>query len=379
MSALFKLPKNRLNGNGSVLVEESFLQMLYLERKRADRSGKSLLLLLLDIRGACSGAGGLDRRRTHLVLESLAASTRETDVTGWYKSNAVVGAILTEVCPEPAVVSMIRERVRNALLSRLNSKTVAAIRISVHMYPAGDGSREGDGVLVADPVVYPEATQRPPLDRSSRLVKRAIDLTGSIGLVVLLAPVFLIVAVLVKLTSKGPVFFRQERVGLLGNRFMLLKFRSMRIGADPRVHREFVEQFIRSGAQAAHSGAPGSPGGVYKLTRDPRITPLGKFLRKSSLDELPQLFNVVRGEMSLVGPRPPIPYEYKCYAPWHRRRVLDAKPGITGLWQVKGRSRSTFDEMVRLDLSYIDNWGLWKDIKILLQTPWVVFLGKGAC
>ncbi len=119
--------------------------------------------------------------------------------------------------------------------------------------------------------------------------------------------------------------------------------------------------------------------GVYKLTNDSRITPVGRFLRKTSLDEFPQFFNVLKGDMSLVGPRPPIPYECEKYDVWHKRRILEVKPGITGLWQVKGRSSTTFDDMVRLDLNYVTHWSLLLDLKILFQTPFAVLKGKGAC
>jgi lipopolysaccharide/colanic/teichoic acid biosynthesis glycosyltransferase len=183
--------------------------------------------------------------------------------------------------------------------------------------------------------------------------------------------VLLVVAALVKLTSPGPVFFRQQRVGENAAPFTMLKFRTMFVNCDSAAHREYVSQFIKTGAAAT--------GGVFKMTHDPRITPLGRFLRKTSLDELPQFLNVLRGEMSLVGPRPPLAYEVEQYKAWHCRRVLDAKPGITGLWQVTGRSRTTFDEMVRLDLRYASTHSLWTDIKILLATPGAVVSGKGAC
>ncbi|MGB2714035.1 MAG: sugar transferase, partial [Vicinamibacterales bacterium] len=153
-----------------------------------------------------------------------------------------------------------------------------------------------------------------------------------------------------------------------------LKFRSMHVNADSKVHQQYVTQFIKSAGQADAGKSQ-----VFKLTNDPRITPLGHMLRKTSLDELPQLWNVLRGDMSLVGPRPPLFYETEQYQAWHWRRVLDAKPGVTGLWQVAGRSRTTFDGMVRLDLRYLKTRSLWTDIKILLATPAAVFTGKGAC
>src|SRR5207237_5945382 len=157
-----------------------------------------------------------------------------------------------------------------------------------------------------------------------------------------------------------------------GVAFTVFKFRSMHARSDATPHIEFIKQYIAGTVGAAAEGA------VYKLTQDSRVTPVGHFLRKTSLDELPQLFNVLSGEMSLVGPRPPIPYETECYDVWHKQRLLAAKPGITGLWQVEGRSRVSFDEMGRLDLEYARTWSLWLDLKLLLRTPHAVVSAKGA-
>jgi lipopolysaccharide/colanic/teichoic acid biosynthesis glycosyltransferase len=188
--------------------------------------------------------------------------------------------------------------------------------------------------------------------------------------------VLLLIAVAIKLTSKGPVLYRQVRVGRYGRRFTFLKFRSMYFKNDHKVHEEFVKRLIAGTADSAP--ASNGTGSVYKLTNDKRVTPVGKFLRKSSLDEFPQFLNVLRGEMSLVGPRPPIPYEFECYDTWHKQRLIAVQPGITGLWQVTGRSRTKFDEMVRLDLKYASSWTVWGDIKILFQTPRAVVSGEGA-
>jgi lipopolysaccharide/colanic/teichoic acid biosynthesis glycosyltransferase len=147
----------------------------------------------------------------------------------------------------------------------------------------------------------------------------------------------------------------------------------MRVDNDPSVHREYVTKLIAGEADRVKAGAPGT--GVYKLANDNRITRIGIFLRKTSLDELPQFINVLKGDMSLVGPRPPIPYELAAYQTWHRRRVLEVKPGITGLWQVTGRSQVKFDDMVRLDLRYATSWSPWLDLKILLRTPGAVIKG----
>jgi lipopolysaccharide/colanic/teichoic acid biosynthesis glycosyltransferase len=171
--------------------------------------------------------------------------------------------------------------------------------------------------------------------------------------------------------------FRQERVGQYGKKFMFLKFRSMHANNDPDVHKKYVQNLI-DGKAPGDAGRDVSAQKVYKITNDKRVTAFGHILRRTSLDELPQFINVLRGEMSLVGPRPPIPYEIEKYKIWHRRRVLEIKPGITGLWQISGRSSTTFDEMVRLDLQYARTWSLWMDMKILLKTPRAVLTAKGA-
>jgi lipopolysaccharide/colanic/teichoic acid biosynthesis glycosyltransferase len=208
------------------------------------------------------------------------------------------------------------------------------------------------------------------------VTKRLIDVLGSLSLLVLLSPVFLAIAAAVKLTSRGPVLFRQKRIGEHGTPFTFLKFRSMYINNDSSQHKEYVRQLI-AGQAAKQTNGEGE--GIFKLTNDPRITTVGSFLRRTSLDELPQFINVLRGDMSLVGPRPPVPYEVEAYATWHRGRLLEAKPGITGLWQVQGRSRVGFDDMVRLDLRYARNCSPWLDLKILVQTPRAVIAGNGAC
>ena len=193
----------------------------------------------------------------------------------------------------------------------------------------------------------------------------------------MLSPLLAAIAAIIKLTSTGPVIYEQDRLGQFGARFKCLKFRTMYSNNDPKIHQEYVQQFIAGKDGLDKSASSEKP--VYKLTNDPRITSIGRLLRKASLDELPQFWNVLRGEMSLVGPRPPVPYEFEVYDVWHRRRVLEVKPGVTGLWQVSGRNRTLFDEMVRLDLRYCQSWSLWLDVKILFATPRAVFHGDGAC
>ncbi len=209
-----------------------------------------------------------------------------------------------------------------------------------------------------------------------RLFKRGLDVVGAVILLVLVSPLLLLIACAIKLYSPGPTLFVQERVGYdratgQPKLFKLYKFRSMHVNADPEVHLQHMRNLI------LNKEAPAGPHATQKLVGDRRITGVGRLLRRSSLDELPQLVNVLRGEMSLVGPRPALPYEVECYAEWHKRR-LQAKPGLTGLWQVKGRCRVSFDEGVRMDIYYIEHMSLALDLKVLLRTPWAALSGKGA-
>jgi exopolysaccharide biosynthesis polyprenyl glycosylphosphotransferase len=214
---------------------------------------------------------------------------------------------------------------------------------------------------------------REPLSSSARLLKRTSDIAISAVALVLAAPLWLLIALLIKLDSRGPVFYLQERVGMDGRMFLCYKFRTMHPGADSNVHREYQKQFI-AGSAEANLGDGDQP--VYKFRSDARVTRVGRWLRRASLDEVPQLFNVLRGDMSVVGPRPPIPYEVEDYELWHRKR-LDMKPGLTGLWQVSGRNRIPFEEMVKLDLFYIENWSLLLDLKIIMRTALVIIRGDG--
>lgn len=206
----------------------------------------------------------------------------------------------------------------------------------------------------------------------ARLAKRALDVTASAVGLVLLSPVLLVVAIAVRVDSSGPAIFAQRRLGKNGRPFTFYKFRSMCDGCDSDMHRSYVSRLIKSQSEEL-KGASGS----YKLDRDPRITRVGRILRRTSLDELPQLYNVLRGEMSLVGPRPPLAYEVELYTARHMRR-LEATPGMSGLWQVSGRTNTTFEQMVDLDLAYIDNWSLALDLEILLRTISVVLDRGGA-
>lgn len=217
--------------------------------------------------------------------------------------------------------------------------------------------------------------------------KRVLDIIVSVIALVILIPLMILIAILIKLDSRGPIFFTQERVGSRRRvynhvtcwqqtTFKCYKFRTMICNADPSVHQSYIRALINNDCDGM-AELQGEVTNVRKLTRDPRITRIGKILRKCSIDEIPQFLNVLKGEMSMVGPRPAIPYEVELYKPWHYRR-LETKPGITGLWQVTARSTAAFDEIVKLDIQYVEQQSFWLDIRILLKTPFAVLSCKGA-
>lgn len=379
-----KKKANGKNGNGHPVStdsesfppfsEEMFTKLLCLERKRAERSRKPFALMLIDATKPLH----TDRRNTvlELLAFALTLSTRETDIWGWYEKGSVVGVLLTEIgsIERDVLRNTMLSKVHSALRTSLGQTEMEEIHISFHVFPEDPGSRNGDSAETRL-TLYPDLHPKNDTRKVARLIKRAIDVVGTLMGLVLISPCLLVIGIAIKLTSKGPILFKQRRVGQYGEVFTFLKFRSMYFLSDAKIHQEYVKQFISGRDDCKQSDGNG---GVYKLKNDPRITPLGRFLRKTSLDELPQLFNVLRGEMSLVGPRPPIPYEIETYDIWHRRRFFEVKPGITGLWQVKGRSKLKFAEMVRLDLRYAREWSLGLDFKILLLTPRAVIFGKDA-
>jgi len=356
-----------------LLNEDAFVSMLYLERRRAERSHKRFVLVLVDVQGALPG--GHKDRTIHALSKALAESTRETDIMGWYLENNLMGIIGTELgkASNQVIQDCFLSKLRKVLEANVGSKKSSAIFVSFHFFPEEDQKDKNDHS--ANIALYPEMQKREESKKISLAVKRCIDIVGSGMALICGAPIFGAIALAIKVSSKGPVLFKQERLGHYGRPFVVLKFRSMCTDCDAQIHQQYVHQFIAG--QVDHSADSGKKT-VFKIQGDPRITGVGKFLRKTSLDELPQFWNVLRGDMSLVGPRPPIAYEYKAYEVWHRRRVLEIKPGITGLWQVEGRSRTRFDDMVRLDLKYARAWSVWLDLKILAQTPAAVIQGEGA-
>lgn len=368
-NSIFEWPTE---GRG-VLPERIFRSAIAIERKRTERSKEPFLLMLVE---DCATEDQLEDGFLDKVAQGLLQASRETDVVGWYQSGSAVGALFTGLTPDgdALVRDTILARLNAVLENELSDAEFSRLRISFHFFPDDWNAAESGGS--SNRVLYPDLTN-PGIRRQSGLrMKRIIDVAGSVLILTFCLPLYLAIALAIKLTSKGPVLFRQTRVGQYGRPFVLYKFRTMHTNSDQAVHREYVTRMIAN--QVERKPADGEGQGVYKLTNDKRITGVGSVLRRSSLDELPQILNVLMGDMSLVGPRPAIPYEVAAYQTWHRRRVLEAKPGVTGLWQVMGRSQVRFDEMVRLDLRYATSWSLWLDLKILLRTPIAVVRGAGA-
>jgi lipopolysaccharide/colanic/teichoic acid biosynthesis glycosyltransferase len=365
--------ERKRDGMRTSLFEDMFFRdLITRERKRADRSGLAMAMLLVGLRDSRDEQ---DPALLSRVAETLASVKPDLGIVGWFEQGAILGLIVPDLDGENlgGLCERLESAFRQEITEQFNGDLAQRllIRFSVYPEPQKSGSEE---IQAADPLLYPELLVQQDRAILFHVMKRSLDILGSLALLLILSPVLLAVAGLVKLSSPGPVLFRQVRVGQWLRPFTMSKFRSMSVNADHGLHHDYVSWFITSSDKTQEL----NKNNIFKLTDDPRITPIGQFLRKTSLDELPQLWNVLIGDMSLVGPRPPLFYELQKYKPWHRHRVMDAKPGITGLWQVTGRSRTTFDEMVRLDLRYARQQSLWADIKILLATPAAVIKGKGA-
>lgn len=370
-SSPFEMPSS---GVRVVLDEKSFQRMIAIERKRTERTKEPFLLMLLDS-GKYPESESNEAALAAMATALLQAS-RETDVVGWYKDGSAIGVMFTglQISDKNTILSTIMNRVKTIFKDELVFNQFTQVSLSFHLFP--DDWDQDDTGRPSNPALYPDLMIPGQRRKSLLIVKRAIDILGSALALLVMAPVFLLIALAIKFTSRGPVFFRQERVGQYGKCFTMLKFRSMYVNNDHRVHKQFVTELINNQLDSCPVNL--KEAGVYKLRNDKRVTRIGKLLRRSSLDELPQFLNVLSGEMSLVGPRPALRYELEAYQTWHRRRILEAKPGITGLWQVIGRSRVKFDEMVRMDLRYAMQWSPWLDLKILAMTPLAVIRGTGA-
>ena len=356
-----------------LLDDAVFREHLVTERRRSERSGRALLLLLVNRQD-----GGVleSPDEVSIATDLLLAVKRESGTLGWFDAGRTIGVIVPEIDAQDvaSVRAQIERQFNDAVAHPTGRDASSALSLTIRTYPESFSSVETLSEL-ADPFLYPDLFAAVRKNPRFHFLKRAMDVVLSGLLLMFLLPALALIASVVKVTSPGPALFRQVRVGYRMQPFTMYKFRTMYESADHQVHHDYVSWFITASDQAQRE----EKSSVYKLTSDTRITPIGSILRRTSLDELPQLWNVLIGDMSLVGPRPPLPYEVQQYKPWHRGRVLFAKPGITGLWQVVGRSRTTFDEMVRLDLRYARSMSLWGDIKIMLATPIAMITGKGAC
>jgi lipopolysaccharide/colanic/teichoic acid biosynthesis glycosyltransferase len=342
-----------------LLSRTAFLRMVQREKRRTDRSHSALSLALLTV-DADGGSSVQD------MLEKVSTMVRETDYI-----TATDDQCIAILLPDTGEVGL-RCFLDKVALSR-SGKGADAVGAT---YPDAAFDR-----LIAERLGTPRSRHAVEADEPSvvRLHgyagKRALDVLGAMVALVLLSPVMLVVALVIKLTSPGAVIFRQTRVGQGGAPFAMYKFRSMRTDVDDRAHREFVASLIDGKLPPSGNG---TTAGQFKMKADPRITAIGRLIRKTSIDELPQFYNVLIGDMSLVGPRPPVPYEAEKYKAWHRRRVSEMKPGLTGIWQVEGRSRVSFDDMVRMDLRYLQHCSLRFDLAVLLRTVAVVLTCEGA-
>jgi lipopolysaccharide/colanic/teichoic acid biosynthesis glycosyltransferase len=352
----------RVDWQHNILDRSDLTYQLQVEKRRAERCRDPLSVVLFRYPGT-----GSDRFAGARKLAVLLLSTkRETDLVGYVADN-VIALVLPHTCAHGASV-----------VAGNASREFGDPRLTVETATYPDQifeslvSSEAVGAE-SQPLLLDGATQSRPV---ARMFKRIADIVGAAGLLVLASPFMVATALAIAATSPGPVIFRQARLGQRGVPFVFYKFRSMHTDADDQIHREYVGKLIDGRLDEVNQGGAEDP--HYKIKADPRVTRVGRFIRKTSIDELPQLFNVLKGDMSLVGPRPPVPYEVQKYQPWHLARVLDIKPGITGLWQVEGRSKVSFDEMVRLDLRYQREWSLWLDVKILIKTVAVVLRGEGA-
>jgi lipopolysaccharide/colanic/teichoic acid biosynthesis glycosyltransferase len=342
--------------------QQCFIGQLRLEKLRSQRSGTALSLLILSL------TNSIDDKSKGIcgLLKSVQSKMRESDSLGCL-DKVTIGVLLPYTDDKSA------EMIKHKIMESCSNHCLSAVAAT---YPDDIfDSLLNKGCITSDALgLMVENSSHPfgfPLH-----IKRMIDIVGSITALLILSPLMLFTAAMVKVSSPGPVIFRQNRVGHKGIPFTFYKFRSMRTGASDQIHREYVQKLINGGHSAINNGSKQTP--LYKIKSDPRVTPVGRFIRKTSIDELPQLYNVLKGDMTLVGPRPPLPYETENYQAWQLRRILDMKPGITGLWQVEGRGRTEFNEAVRLDIRYVKKWSLLLDLIISCKTIKEVLYCRGA-
>ncbi len=396
LSSIFRFSRKR--GERGIYSVEEFKAILDRERTRCERNSHEFSLVVFTLGGAFRDGSYAKR-----ISKVISRRARCTDETGWLNERQI-GVALPDT-PTPGARKFAEDVSR-----RVESLSLDLSDYSVYTYPSGhipDGTEADSSdyrqLTFADALAAGRKEKKAPKsdDRSNNdddngggsswdavtgensesirgaveqvsmishfsppLWKRAMDCTGVLFLMVIWSPIFIFLAVWIKIVSPGPIFFTQDRVGISGRKFTCWKFRTMKVNAETSTHNEYVKSLIKGQSESeADADAP-----MVKLDdHDPRIIPFGKIIRKTGFDELPQLFNVLKGDMSLVGPRPCLPYEYEEYSLWHARRC-DAIPGLTGLWQVSGKNTTTFKEMMRLDINYSRRRSFWLDVKILLMT-----------
>ena len=279
--------------------ERTFQELLRIERKRSERSGRPFLLMLIDIEKSVQNETG--KTIIGKIICKLNTHTRETDAKGWFVDKSIIGIIFTEIGEHDKafILERITQRVRNSLFYVLESNHFQEMKLSLQWFP--DNGNQSENNYEPNSLFYPDVIQKAIHKVFSLFIKRLIDIAGSITGLIIFSPLFITIPILIKLTSKGPVFFRQERLGLSGQKFTFLKFRSMHINHDDNIHREYIKSLIANGNDERRDDEITGQDGIYKIKEDPRITLIGKFLRKTSLDELPQFINVLKGDMSLVG------------------------------------------------------------------------------
>ena len=332
----------------SVYTIDDFNLIIKRERFRSDRNNQKFSLITFDVEKF-----NHDKTRFNNFIDMLTSRVRISDEIGWFDIRRI--AVLL---PDTALKDA-QKLAHNICMNIADSASHPPC--TVYMYPS---LKWIDGESYTEPSCPEENVhEKLAVGHKMPLWKRSVDIIGSLSGIIILSPILLLIAILIKIVSPGPVFFKQDRVGRSGKIFSFLKFRSMKVNNDVTVHRNHLKKLINGDSDSHES--------MEKLNNDPRIIPLGSLFRKTCVDELPQLINVLRGEMSLVGPRPCIPYEAEEYLRWHARR-FDIIPGMTGLWQVSGKNKTTFKEMIRLDIKYASERSFWLDSIILLKTPIVV-------
>ena len=400
---------------------EEFPQILKKERNRSDRTGSPISYVTLDFSNYYQNISYVDYNRLlKNVMLLISSNTREYDVK-YFPNVSRIGLLLIDADLKGAKIVI--ERIYRKLYEYfktqkkedytelIESISTTALPIN-HKFDSSqiqnmssvqtdvnlkqeNGKQEtlqlykersnttmnwnikyspNGTISLAGPILWENGYDQIRIFTYSTL-KRVFDIISSILLIFLFSPVMTLISIVVKASSKGPVLFKQERLGYLGKSFCFLKFRTMRTDCDDSIHKDYVSSYIKNQNNEINNGSLGDP--LFKLINDPRVTPFGRFLRGTSLDELPQLFNVLKGDMSLIGPRPPITYEVEEYQNWHLRRLTQVKPGITGLWQVSGRNKTTFDEMVRYDIQYAESMSFLLDMKILFKTVKAVLACEG--